>query len=73
MDQPSHRIDGKRWIDDHENALRRILEAPKTQGGYNLSAVSDRDMKAAVRGVAVNSTFHPIRDRLRGLVWDGTT
>jgi len=72
MDQPSHRIDGKRWIDDHENALRRILEAPKTQGGYNLSAVSDRDMKAAVRGVAVNSTFHPIRDRLRGLVWDGT-
>jgi hypothetical protein len=70
LDEPGHAIDGKRWIDDHENALRSVIEAPSTQGGYALK-VSDRDLRAAVNNVANQNTFHPIRDRLRSFVWDG--
>ena len=64
------RINGKRWVDPHTHGLRAILEAPGTQGGYNLK-VSDRDLNAAIMNVGWKFVFHPIRDRLNGLVWDG--
>lgn len=70
LDEPSHAINGKRWVDDHEHALRRILEAPKSQGGYNLK-VNDRDLRSAIANVANEHIFHPIRDRLRSFTWDG--
>lgn len=69
-DEPRHRISGKRWTDDHENQLRTIIETPPGQGGYGIK-VSDRDMRAAIRNVARQHTFHPIRDRLLSLKWDG--
>lgn len=70
LDEPGHAIDGKRWTDDHESALRSIVEAPAGQGGYSLK-VSDRDLRAAVANVANQHVFHPIRDRLRSIAWDG--
>lgn len=63
-------INGDHWKDAHDSDIRLILEAPDRQGGYGLKT-SDRDLKAAVDKVSYLHAFHPIRDYLNGLVWDG--
>ena len=64
-------INGDLWTDSHDHAVRAILEAPERQGGYGLKT-SDRDMKAAVDMVAHENAFHPVRDYLESVEWDGT-
>lgn len=68
--QVSDRLNGDLWSDDRDFAIRSILEAPKTQGGYDIK-LSDRDLKAAVVLAANRNAFHPVREYLSGLVWDG--
>lgn len=63
-------INGALWTDTHDNALRAMIEAPTTQGGYGIK-VSDRDLRAAVDIAAQENHFHPIRDMLSALKWDG--
>lgn len=63
-------LNGELWSDDRDFAIRRMIEAPKTQGGYGLK-LSDRDLKAAIVIAANNAPFHPIREYLEGLKWDG--
>ncbi|WP_436357947.1 VapE domain-containing protein [Brevundimonas sp. CEF1] len=63
-------INGDHWKDAHDSDIRLILEAPDRQGGYGLKT-SDRDLKAAVDKVSYLHAFHPIRDYLNGLEWDG--
>ncbi len=63
-------INGDLWSDSHDNAIRLVIEAPARQGGYALK-VSDRDLRAAIDIVAHENTFHPVRDYLLGLEWDG--
>lgn len=63
-------INGDHWTDAHDSDIRLILEAPERQGGYGLKT-SDRDLNAAVGKVSYLHAFHPIRDYLNGLVWDG--
>lgn len=63
-------INGDLWSDAHDDAIRSIIEAPKRQGGYALK-VSDRDLSAAVNLVARGHSFHPVREYLGGLEWDG--
>jgi len=63
-------INGDHWKDAHDSDIRLILEAPDRQGGYGLKT-SDRDLKAAVDKVSYLHAFHPIRDYLNGLAWDG--
>lgn len=63
-------VNGDLWIDDHDYAVRAILEAPKSQGGYGLK-VSDRDLRAAISMVADSRRFHPVQEYLGALVWDG--
>lgn len=65
------RKSGRRWIDAHTFALRSVYEASRTQGGYGLK-ISDRNINAAIENVARKKTFHPVRDYLRSLTWDGT-
>lgn len=64
------RLNGDLWSDDRDFAIRALLEAPKTQGGYGIK-ISDRDLKAAVVLAANESAFHPVREYLNGLTWDG--
>ena len=64
-------LNGELWSDDRDFAIRSIIEAPSTQGGYGIK-ISDRDLKAAVVLAANDHAFHPIREYLSGLTWDGT-
>jgi predicted P-loop ATPase len=63
-------INGDLWSDSHDHAIRTVLEAPNRQGGYGLK-VSDRDLRAATDIVAHEHAFHPVRDHLLSLKWDG--
>lgn len=58
--------------DYHINEVRLILEAKRGPGrtGWGTS-VNERDMQAAISKVCREHTFHPIRDKLAGLVSDG--
>ena len=62
--------EGAGWTDVHEYALRLIIEAPTTQGGYGVK-VSMVDVIAAVNLVAHRNYYHPVRDMLLGFQWDG--
>lgn len=61
---------GDLWSDDRDYAIRSILEAPQTQGGYGIK-VTDRDLKAAIVLAAADNAFHPVREYLEGTAWDG--
>lgn len=64
-------LNGELWSDDRDFAIRSILEAPETQGGYGIK-ISDRDLKAAISLAANDHAFHPVREYLESTVWDGT-
>ncbi len=68
-DEPAD-SNGTLWTDSHDHALRLIIEAPARQGGYGIK-VSDRDLTAAVDMAAHQNAFHPVRDYLMSLEWDG--
>lgn len=63
-------LNGSLWSDDRDFAMRSVIEAPRTQGGYGIK-VSDRDLKAAIVMAANDHAFHPVREYLTGLEWDG--
>lgn len=63
-------INGDFWTEDKDNAIRAVIEAPGTQGGYGIK-VSDRDLRAAVDIAGRRNAFHPVREYLSGLDWDG--
>jgi len=63
-------LNGVLWSTDRDNAIRAILEAPKTQGGYGIK-VTDRDLRAAIDIAARANPFHPVREYLSSLSWDG--
>lgn len=65
-------LNGELWSDDRDFAIRSILEAPGTQGGYGIK-VTDRDLKASIVLAANGNAFHPVREYLEGLTWDGVT
>ncbi len=61
---------GELWSDTRDFAVRAILEAPKTQGGYGMK-VTDRDLRGAIDQTARLHRFHPVREYLMSLKWDG--
>jgi len=64
------KVNGDFWTDDKDNAIRALIEAPKTQGGYGIK-VPDRDLKAAIDIAGRRNGFHPVREYLDRLAWDG--
>jgi predicted P-loop ATPase len=66
----SDQVNGELWSDCHGHDIRRIFEAPKGQGGYGIR-IPEKDMLAATALVARTRAFHPIRDYLSSLKWDG--
>ena len=63
-------LNGEPWTSARDYSVREILEAPKTQGGYSIK-IPDRDLKAATVLAAWENGFHPIREYLDGVSWDG--
>ncbi len=63
-------LNGEAWSTARDYAVRSIIETPKTQGGYDIK-VSDRDLKAATVLAAHGNGFHPIREYLDRVAWDG--
>jgi hypothetical protein len=63
-------LNGDIWNDDRDLAVRTILEAPKTQGGYAIK-VTDRDLRGAIVLASHDNAFHPVREYLERLTWDG--
>ncbi|PAL23592.1 VapE domain-containing protein [Sphingopyxis sp. GW247-27LB] len=63
-------INGDLWSDDRDFAIRSVIEAPKTQGGYS-TKVTDRDLKSSIVLAADNNPFHPIKEYLESVEWDG--
>lgn len=70
----SDKVNGDNWTDSHEHPIRRIIEGPTRQGGYDIK-VTDRDLKAATDMVALENSFHPVTDYLNAMAasWDGVT
>jgi hypothetical protein len=64
------KVNGDLWTDDKDNAVRAMMEAPTRQGGYGIK-ISDRDLHAAIDIISRDNAFHPVREYLSGLTWDG--
>lgn len=58
-------LDGKAFKDEDISAMRCAIEADE---GLEFS---DGEMRAGIMRIATARSFHPVRDYLRGLVWDG--
>lgn len=65
------KVNGDFWTEDKDNHIRRLLEAPASQGGYGIK-IPDRDLRAAIDIVGRKHCFHPVREYLTALTWDGT-
>lgn len=63
---------GDPWEDRHSNALRAMLEAENGPGkpGWGLK-VTDRDLHAALELAARQYPFHPVKDKIEAVEWDG--
>lgn len=63
---------GDRWQDFHDITIRAILESPHGEGkaGYGMR-VTDRDLISGITLAARMTPFHPIRDYLLTVKWDG--
>lgn len=64
------RANGRQLLDVHASAVRTCLEGKVKRGGYGIK-VSDRDATSARDNVANKQQFHPIREFLESLTWDG--
>ncbi len=67
------KVRGDRWQDIDDISIRAILAAPNGEGktGYGLGTVSERDINAGVSLAAHRNRFHPVKDYLESLEWDG--
>lgn len=67
------KVKGDRWQDSDDISIRAILAAPNGEGktGYGLGTVSERDINGAVVLASRRHRFHPVKDYLEDLVWDG--
>lgn len=63
------KANGDFWTDDKDGAIRALIEAPKSQGGYEIK-VPDRDLRDAINIVGRKNAFHPVCEYLTGLTWD---
>lgn len=65
------KVNGTLWIDSHDHIVRTFLESRRKDKGWGLK-VADRDLVAAISNVARENQFHPVREYLDRLAWDGT-
>lgn len=64
---------GDRWTQHGHATIRAILATPNGAGkvGYGLGTVAERDIADGVMLAARRNTYHPIKDFLEAVEWDG--
>lgn len=64
---------GDRWTQMGHATIRAILATPNGAGkvGYGLSTVAERDIADGVVLAAMRNRYHPIKDFLEAVEWDG--
>lgn len=65
-------ISGELVLDVHVALVRELLTAPGRRGGWGISKPASTDVREAIEIIARKNAFHPIRDYLDRLQWDGT-
>jgi predicted P-loop ATPase len=64
-------ISGELVLDVHVAMVRELLTAPGRRGGWGLGKPASTDVREAIEIIARKNAFHPIRDYLDRLQWDG--
>lgn len=65
------RRNGTEVGDQEVAAIRQFLETPRRLKGYGMNKVPERDLKDGITNAAMTFKFHPVRDYLTSLEWDG--
>jgi predicted P-loop ATPase len=65
-------INGELVLDVHVAMVRELLTAPGRRGGWGLGKPATSDVRESIEMIARKNAFHPIRDYLDSLKWDGT-
>lgn len=63
-------INGNNWTDSHDADVRFVIESKATLNGYGIK-IADRDLRAAVDKCAQQNAFHPVKDTIEEVDWDG--
>lgn len=64
-------LNGDNWTDSHDIGLRTLVETKTQMQGYGLKT-TDRDLRGAVDMAAHRRSFHPIKELITSVTWDGT-
>jgi putative DNA primase/helicase len=64
---------GDRWQEIGHITIRAILATPNGAGkvGYGLGTVAERDIAGAVLLCALRNSYHPVKDFMESVPWDG--
>ncbi|NSZ73896.1 hypothetical protein G6L74_09100 [Agrobacterium tumefaciens] len=63
-------LNGDNWTDSHDIAIRSLIETKTQLQGYGIK-VSDRDLRGAIDMAAHKRTFHPVKEVITSVEWDG--
>jgi len=64
-------INGTEVADSEIALVRLFLETSRRRKGYGMSNVPERNLKDGMEIAADSAGFHPVREYLEGLEWDG--
>ncbi|TIU88864.1 MAG: hypothetical protein E5W06_00415 [Mesorhizobium sp.] len=63
-------LNGDNWTDSHDIAIRNIIESKTQMKGYGIK-VTDRDLKGGIDMAAQKRRFHPVKQLIESVAWDG--
>lgn len=63
-------LNGDNWTDSHDIAIRNIVETKPQMKGYGIK-VTDRDLKGGIDMAAQKRRFHPVKQLIESVTWDG--
>lgn len=61
---------GDSWSQDHDIAVRNMIESKTQLKGYGIK-VTDRDLQGAINLSAQRRRFHPVKEMIEAITWDG--
>ncbi|WP_245433118.1 VapE domain-containing protein [Mesorhizobium sp. WSM3866] len=64
-------LNGDSWSDSHDFAVRALIESKTQLKGYGIK-VTDRDLKGGIDMAAQRRRFHPVKELIESVTWDGT-